>query len=131
MRRDDWQQRFSDYLRERRDMAFDWGSHDCCTFAAGAVEAVTGRNPMADVPPYSNEFDAVRMVHEGGGMEALATSILGESVSPMFATVGDVVLLTNEDRELLGVCNGVNAIAASKDGTAALEMSAAIAAWKV
>lgn len=49
----------------------------------------------------------------------------------MLAAVGDVVLIENEGRDLLAVCNGVNAIAPGPDGFVSLEMSAARVAWKI
>lgn len=112
-------------------MPFVWGSNDCCTFAAAAVEAMTGSDPMASVERYDNPLAAARMVEAGGGLLDLATSLLGEPVSPRMAAVGDVVLLKNEGRHLLGICNGVNAIAPGRDGLVALEMTSASAAWKI
>lgn len=131
MRRNDWQERFAAYLRARREMPFAWGTHDCCTFAAGAVEAISGRNPMAAIAPYADERTAARMVRDAGGLTPLASSLLGDPVTPLLAAVGDVVLLENGDRELLGICNGTTAIAAALDGMAAIEMTAALAAWKI
>jgi len=132
MRRADWQLQLSAFVQERSDRPFDWGSNDCCTFAAGAVEALTGRNPMAGIESYATEFGALRMVEEGGGLHALATSLLGASVSPLLAAVGDVVLVMNAGREMLAVCNGTNAIAPGMSGgIVALGMNAALAAWKI
>lgn len=112
-------------------MPFTWGSNDCCTFAAAAVVALTDRDPMSEVERYDNPLAAARIVAAGGGLLVLASSLLGESVSPRMAAVGDVVLLANEGRELLGVCNGINALAPGRDGLVALEMTAASAAWKI
>jgi hypothetical protein len=47
------------------------------------------------------------------------------------AAVGDIVLVINADREMLGVCNGVNVLAPGKSGTAVLGMEAALVAWKI
>ena len=44
----DWAPRLNDYLRGVQEKAFEYGSHDCCTLAAGAVEAMTGEDPMAE-----------------------------------------------------------------------------------
>lgn len=131
MRVRDWQGRFAAYARERAAVPFAWGSNDCCTFAAGAVEALTGENPMADVGPYDSEMAAARLILRAGDLRALASQFLGAPVPPLMAAVGDVVLLMNEGRELLGVCNGVNALGPGPDGIVALEMSAALAAWKI
>jgi len=112
-------------------MQFAWGSNDCCTFAAAAVEALTGVNPMASVPPYDTAMEAGRLVEEGGGLEQMADSLLGASVPPVMAAVGDIVLVVNAGRQVLGVCNGTNVLAPGKDGMAVLGMETALAAWKI
>ncbi|MDQ0040813.1 DUF6950 family protein [Variovorax boronicumulans] len=131
MRRADWQERFAAFAKERAEMPFAWGTNDCCTFAAGAVLAITGKDPMASFEPYDSPLAAARLVETGGGLSVLACSLLGPSVPPLMAAVGDVVLLTNEGRELLGVCNGPGALAPGKDGAVIVEMTAALAAWKI
>lgn len=131
MRVRDWQDRFSAYARARAAVPFSWGTNDCCTFAAGAVEAITGSNPMAGVAPYDSEMAAARLILRAGDLRALASQFLGAPVPPLMAAVGDVVLLMNEGRELLGICNGVNAMGPGPDGFVALEMTAASAAWKI
>ncbi|MFV0678665.1 DUF6950 family protein [Variovorax sp. tm] len=130
MRLPDWQKRFAEFGQARASMPFAWGSNDCCTFAAAAVEAMTGANPMADFPVYSSEIGAARAV-ANVGLQALATSVLGSPVSPIMATVGDVVLLINEGREMIGVCNGTTVAAPGEAGMVMLGMDAAIAAWKI
>lgn len=131
MRLPDWQQRFAEFGRTRITMPFVWGSNDCCTFAAAAVEALTGANPMLPVGAYDSPIEAARLIEEGGGLEQLATSLLGASVPPAMAAVGDIVLVINADRQMLGVCNGTNVLAPGKDGMAVLGMDAALAAWKI
>ena len=131
MRRPDWQQRLSDFGKARASMPFSWGANDCCSFAAGAVEAITGRNPMARAEPYASEIGAAKIIARAGGLKTLASQYLGRPVSPLMAAVGDVVLVTNEGREMLAICNGVNAMAPGERGMVALGMDAALATWKV
>jgi hypothetical protein len=131
MKLPDWQKRFSEFGKARASMPFAWGSNDCCTFAAAGVEAVTGINPMAAVEPYDSEFGAMRRVAEAGGLQELATEYLGRPVSALLASVGDVVLVLNEGREMLGICNGVNVMAPGGTGMVALGMESALAAWKI
>lgn len=131
MRLPDWQERFSDFGKARGSMPFAWGANDCCAFAAAAVLAITGANPMAAFPRYTSERQALRLIEDGGGLRALTSTALGAAVSPLRAGVGDVVLVINDDREMLGVCNGVNVMAPGELGMAVLSMEAALAAWKV
>jgi hypothetical protein len=131
MRRQDWQLRLSDFAKERASMPFEWGKNDCCLFAADAVLAMTGVDPAAPLRGYASALAARRLVDEAGGMLEFVSQFLGEPVPPLMAAVGDVVLLTNEGRELLGICNGTNAIGAGERGMAVLGMDSARAAWKV
>ena len=127
----DWQTRFAEFGRARARMSFAWGSNDCCSFAAAAVEAITGRNPMAGVTPYDSEAAAARLILRAGGLRDLASEYLGAPVPPAFAGVGDVVLVVNEGREALGICNGVNVVGPGPAGMDVLGIDAAIAAWKI
>jgi len=130
MRLKDWQQRFAEFGKARASMPFSWGSNDCCTFAAAAVEALTGENPMANAPAYDSEFGALRLIAAAGGLRGLVSSFLGDEIPVRMAAVGDVVLVLNEGVELVGVCNGVNVVAPGPDGAVALPMTAAVAAWR-
>lgn len=113
-------------------MPFAWGVNDCCLFAADAVLALTGKDVAADVRgSYSDALGAARIIDARGGLSAIATAALGASVLPVFAAVGDVVLLLNEGREMLAICNGTSAVAPGPDGMAVTGMDSAIAVWKV
>lgn len=48
MRFDDWGPRLSMYLREASRQPFGYGASDCALFAAGAVQAITGRDLAAE-----------------------------------------------------------------------------------
>jgi hypothetical protein len=131
MRRTDWQLRFAEFVKSRTSMPFEWGKNDCCLFAADAVLAMTGEDPAESKRGYSSALGAQRLIDEAGGLKEFVSQFLGEPVSPLMAGVGDVVLLTNEGRDLLGICNGTNAIGAGELGMAVLGMDLARAAWKV
>ena len=113
-------------------MPFEWGRNDCCLFAADAVLAMTGDvDPAQTLRGYASASAAQRLVEEAGGLRELCSQFLGEPVSPLMAGVGDVVILINEGRELVAICNGVSAIAPGPNSLVALDMSAALAAWKI
>lgn len=131
MRLQNWQERFSDFGKARVSMPFAWGANDCCTFAAASVLAITGRDLRSAFPSYDGAHGAARAIEEGGGLQQLATRMLGAPVKPEMAAVGDVVLVVNEGRELLGVCNGVNVVAPGQTGSVPLGMDTAVAAWKI
>ena len=131
MRRRDWEGRFAAFVAERRCVPFAWGSNDCCLFAADAVLAITGTDHAGVLRVHTSALEAARLVAQRGGLRQIATDALGPAVAPAMATVGDVVLVVNEGRELLAVCNGGTAIAPGERGMVALGMDAALAAWKI
>lgn len=131
MRRRDWQAHFAAFVAERRAMPFAWGSNDCCLFAADAVLAMTGQDPAETLRGYASAIEAARIVEGRGGLREIATAALGDEVAPAMAAIGDVVLIANEGRDLLAVCNGGTALAPGEHGMVVLGMDAALAAWKV
>jgi hypothetical protein len=57
----DWETRLAAFLEPLRLRAFAWGKHDCCIFTAGAVEAMTGVDAMAEFRGrYSTQIGAKR-----------------------------------------------------------------------
>lgn len=65
----DWQTALSEYLINVRaaNDPFAYGSHDCCTFISGAVEAITGVDPMAEFRgQYDTELGSLRALKRIG-----------------------------------------------------------------
>ncbi|MBB4620123.1 DUF6950 family protein, partial [Sphingomonas abaci] len=63
----DWEARLAAYLEPLRARPFAWGRHDCSTFAAGAVEAMTGVDPMPEFRGrYSTARGSVRALRRFG-----------------------------------------------------------------
>lgn len=93
------------YLARHRATPFAWGQHDCCTFAAGWVQARTGLDPMAGLRGYSSRLGAARAVravaHGGRPAATLQTALLGRlgpCVQGNFAQAGDLVLVQQASR---------------------------------
>lgn len=128
----DWQARFAALCDARRSTPFAWGSHDCCLWAADCVQAITGHDFAA---PYRGRYDdakgAAELLVRDGGVGAIASAALGAPVPVSLATVGDVVLVQQEGRKALAVCNGSAALATGPHGLVSIGMDAALAAWKV
>lgn len=127
-RREDWPERLSAYVEAAKERPFCYGAHDCATFAAGAVEAVTGDNPMAEVAAYERKGAAAYM---RGGLHKLAAKHLGQEVAPLFVRRGDVVGFTWEGRQTLGVCLGAVIAATGPHGLVFLPLATASKAWRV
>lgn len=129
-RLEDWPERLAAYVDAHRDTPFRWGQNDCATFAAGAVEAITG-HPM-EVPTVESAADYARFVASSGALGEHVTDHLGEPLaSPAFAQRGDVVLLLVDGRDSLGVCIGAQVAAPGPTGLLVVPLSRASTAWRV
>lgn len=128
----DWPERLDALLRARADWPFVWGVHDCCTFCADAVQAITGVDVMGTLRQrYQTAFEALGLTQELGGMQAAVSSVLGEPCSPALCTVGDVLLLRNEDREVVALCNGTSAIVVGMHGLMVIAEPDVLAGWRI
>jgi hypothetical protein len=104
-RRDDWPERLHGYVEAMRDVPFDWAANDCARFTAGAVEAMTGDNPMR-VFDYTNRLGAERLIRSAGTLDALVNRVLGEPIHSAMAGRGDVVIADLEEGPTVGICLG-------------------------
>lgn len=52
-----WETALSDYINAKRDTPFEYGVNDCCLFVGGAVEAMTGHNPMQE---FIGQYDSLK-----------------------------------------------------------------------
>lgn len=57
MRISTWEEALSNYIAVKRHEPFEYGVNDCCLFAAGAVEAVTGQDPMSE---FRGKYDSLK-----------------------------------------------------------------------
>lgn len=108
-RLEEWQEPFFAYIDASRTAAFAWGVHDCCLFAAGAVDVLTGSTLAAQLRLcYTDEASALAYIASFGSLEAAVSSWLGPSRAPNFAGPGDIVIANLELGPTIGVCLGSN-----------------------
>jgi hypothetical protein len=113
-RKPDWETRLAVYLEPLRLRPFAWGSHDCCTFASGAVEAMTGVDPMPEFRGrYTTARGSVKALRKiGAGDLATTLDRKFRAVSPALAHRGDIVMSGG----LLGICLGGFLVAVGAEG---------------
>jgi hypothetical protein len=127
----DWQPRLQACLDVRWHRPFSWGTQDCCMLVFDAAEAITGRNPAADLRGYTTEAQAARLLKKLGGVHRIASTRFGAAIAPAFAGVGDVGLVETGGRQSLALCGGSHWIAPGALGLESLPFSAALAAWRL
>ena len=128
-----WPELLAAHLHAAQHQPFEWAVHDCCTFAAAAVQAITGADPMADLrATYASQLQAARVLKGQGGLHAAVSARLGPPKPVLLAGRGDVVLFEMADTgSALGICTGTHFAAPGPLGLAMLPMQASQAAWSV
>ena len=129
----DWRPRLVAYLAGITAQPFAYGSHDCALFAAGAVEAITGRDLSA---PYKGQYRSLE-----GGLKLLSASGLGDHVAvlratfaeiaPAFAAVGDIAVIGEVGTPALGVFEGEHIVVLRPEGIGFMPRAAATLAFRV
>lgn len=130
----DWPARLVSSIEAARERPFSWsGGHDCCTFAADVVLALTGRDFAEPFRGrYSTRAEAVALVAARGGLEAVVTGCLGEPLpTALLAGRGDVVMVETPEGRALGVSVGEKAACAGPQGLTFVPMSGWLAGWRV
>lgn len=72
MRLHDWEHRLTRYVTEVACTGFAHGSHDCALFAAGAVEAITGIDPVRAGGAVTAALRALKLVRKDGFTDHVA-----------------------------------------------------------
>lgn len=107
MRVHDWEMRLAALFEQRRRAPFEWGSNDCCLFAADAVMAACDYDPAKDLRgTYATEAQGEALIASLGGLEAIASARVGEEIAPAFAQIGDVGTIEHNGKRFFAVWGG-------------------------
>ncbi len=131
MRYHNWQVRFEAFINSRMHTPFAWGTNDCAVFACDCVLAITGQDFGMGLREHRTAKEASDTLENVGGVVGIADRSLGARIVVGLANVGDVILLNEDGRDSLAICNGGTVIAVAKSGLTTMSMSKAVAAWRV
>ena len=129
MRISTWEDALSNYIVVKRHEPFEYGINDCCLFAAGAVEAITGEDPM---PEFRGKYDSLKTSLQvikdigAGTLEATMDGKFSE-VKIGHAQRGDLAFLDGS----VGVVMGGFAYFVSDDGLERINRSLWDKCWSV
>jgi hypothetical protein len=113
------------YVARVARLRFQWGQHDCAIFAAGAVEALTGRDLAA---PYRGRYSTMRgglrVIRRDGFADHAAyfAAHLPEKTRP---TPGDLAVIPTPDGPAMGVVQGAHVYVLSPEGLRLVPLAAA------
>jgi hypothetical protein len=135
MRLPDWRSRLDAAIRLHRQLPFRWGggsdSHDCCTFPASCVDAMTGGNCLTRLQRcYFNRGTALRFIHDHGGLELAISSFLGPARRTAAAD-GSAVLVGAGTQLFAGMLSRERIYVATVHGLLELPAIDAIAHWEI
>lgn len=121
---------------------YDPVAHNCAMFVLGAVNAITGRNPMDElvISTPESEIDVARVLVEFQGVRGLAEAFFAGPADPAIAHArrGDIVIADGDihipgssDRETLGVVDSSGYLAVTPEGLKTFPITKAKGFWRV
>jgi len=131
-----WGARLDAVIQAATERPFSWGEHDCCTFAADCVDAVTGtRLWPAGLGAYTTSVGAQKAMFACGWqtVEDALDAVVGHRVPVLMAQRGDLVLIPAEGFAGAAVIDmtGQFAVGVSHGGLLRVPVLDALAAWRV
>lgn len=117
---------FAAYVTAHLRTPFQWGTHDCVTFAAGWAKIATGRDYICTGRSWSSRAEARAIIAELGGMEYLLDQSLTR-IHPNFAQDGDITLL----KGTINLFSGATICAPGDNGLVFNPRMEATCAWKL
>jgi hypothetical protein len=129
-----WPRLLNDFVESRRHAPFAWGKNDCCTFAADAVVAIYGADPMEHLRDlYDDATGALAIIGGAHDLPEYAGRVLVAAsfreIEPIFAGRGDVVCVKLE-RPTCGVHLGNVIAAPGAAGLVFLPLDAVLKTWR-
>lgn len=129
MRISAWEDALVNYISAKRHEPFEYGVNDCCLFAAGAVEAITGQDPIPELRgQYDSLKTSLKVIKEigAGTLEATIDAKFPE-VGIGHAQRGDLAFFDGS----VGVVMGGFAYFVSDDGLERINRSLWDKCWSV
>ena len=131
-----WEDRLRSYVVSVKDTPFVWGQHDCLLFAAGCVQAVTGRD-LAD--NYRGKYSTARQAKQllkqitaGEGTVDAALDRVGQRLpSVLAARRGDLVATVAGRGPCIGVVGPGGCFFVSERGLFRVPIRMCYAAWRI
>lgn len=128
-----WRGALNAAVAAHRGHGFAWGTHDCATFAADCVLAMTGIDFAASFRGrYDSAEGAARLLAAAGYRSHvdLAAAVLPE-IHPAEACRGDIAVVPTEANPALGVVTGATIALFGLGGIGFVRLDRAIRAFRV
>ncbi len=117
-------------LADEFSREFEYGSTDCVQLAAESVMRLAGVDYRKEYPDY-DEQGAQAILEDVGGMHALMSRHLGDTIDIDDADDADVALVDIAGHELFGLIAGDGVIVMTERGLVKLLRSSVKHVWRV
>jgi hypothetical protein len=119
---------YARYITDHLDKPFEWGKHDCITFAVGWLSRRAGVEwfPGAPAPVWSNAIEARRAVLDAGGLQIAFDAAL-KRIDVAAAQDGDVTLIGRT----VYLFTGRHIVAPGPNGLVFIDRTQAPCAWSL
>lgn len=134
MRKENWQAEYHRAIATAQLLPFQWGVHDCVTFAAYLVDAISDLDVTARFKAkyrWTNQGEAARLILAAGSLQALVTEFMGPPISWVNLSLGDALMAFNNGKEIVCIHDGHNLIAPADKGLMSVPLSSAICGWRI
>lgn len=131
-RREDWPAVLASEIEKAKNIGFEWGAHDCATWAFDVRCRLTGIDGAAAWRGrYRTALGSARTLRRLGvaTIDGLARRFLGEPVAAGYAQRGDIVLASESDA--LGICLGSRAAFLAPSGLTFRPMTEIRYGWRI
>ena len=135
-RRSDWNARLDALLLGCIATPFEWGTHDCATLAASALDAQYGTDfakRMGEKYAGLDETGLRDLCYRGGGIRAIVDGWLGTNRLPInLCARGDIVLYADDYGQPYGLAvhDGQQIVAPGVVGLQRVPLHHAIVGWR-
>lgn len=129
---ENWPELLDRYIDSRRDMPFEWGANDCCSFAAEWVRIATGRDVYAKWRGrYRGWIGALRFLIVSGSIINIPESVGLPRIPARAVHRGDLAGVPTKKGIALGVCLGGRIAAPGVTGLEFIRFNRVKHAWRV
>lgn len=136
-RRQDWPQRLAAFLAHQHRVPFAWGTADCITLVADAIEAMTGVDPIADIrgtwTDQATAFLAISQLGTGlaEAIDAVLLPLGSQRIERSMVGRGDIVTIKQPLGVAAGIFAGAGIACRGKAGFAWFARADIVAAWRI
>lgn len=97
-----WQQSLGAFLEAGKNTPFEWGSQDCCTFAANCVDAQYNTEILKNeiFSEYKDKSSAIELVRKYGSLGAIIDTFMERIERPVR---GSIVVFQTDNGDTTGV----------------------------